>query len=170
MCALPLYIRLWFWLFLWLLGSTTVSERVAAAQGSLPQPLPLAPGAEALGRGGAFVAKADSPLALEYNVAGLAQLRGTQVLLDASLFLPEARLRTCRPWSQEALRPRYGGLLAITTERSRGRSRVCNGARGVPVRAAAAVLRTVGRSLPLPFPVRHAGLGIDTRRRAVRIG
>jgi long-subunit fatty acid transport protein len=42
-------------------------------------------GTEALGRGGAFVAKADSPLALEYNVAGLARQRGTRVLIDSNL-------------------------------------------------------------------------------------
>ena len=42
-------------------------------------------GTEALGRGGAFTAKADSPLALEYNVAGLAQSRGTRLLYDNNL-------------------------------------------------------------------------------------
>ncbi len=42
-------------------------------------------GTEALGRGGAFSAKADSPLALEYNVAGLAQQRGTHALIDNNL-------------------------------------------------------------------------------------
>lgn len=48
-------------------------------------------GTEALGRGGAFVAKADSPLALEYNVAGLAQARGTRVLFDNHLFFSQYR-------------------------------------------------------------------------------
>ena len=43
-------------------------------------------GTEALGRGGAFTAKADSPLALEYNVGGLAQLRGTRLLFDNNLY------------------------------------------------------------------------------------
>ncbi len=42
-------------------------------------------GSEALGRGGAFVAKADDPTAIEYNPAGLAQQRGTRVLLDGHL-------------------------------------------------------------------------------------
>ncbi len=42
-------------------------------------------GTEALGRGGAFTAKADSPLALEYNVAGLGQMRGTRMLFDSNL-------------------------------------------------------------------------------------
>ena len=40
-------------------------------------------GTEALGRGGAFTAKADDPTALVYNVAGLARQRGTRVLVDA---------------------------------------------------------------------------------------
>jgi long-chain fatty acid transport protein len=44
-------------------------------------------GAEALARGGAFVAKADDGTALYYNVAGLAQQRGTRVTFDANLFL-----------------------------------------------------------------------------------
>ena len=43
-------------------------------------------GTEALGRGGAFTAKADSPLALEYNVAGLAGQRGTRLLFDNNLY------------------------------------------------------------------------------------
>ena len=42
-------------------------------------------GTEALGRGGTFTAKADSPLALEYNVGGLAQQRGTHALIDNNL-------------------------------------------------------------------------------------
>jgi long-subunit fatty acid transport protein len=43
-------------------------------------------GAEPMGRGGTFTAKADSPLALEYNVAGLAQQRHVGlVLFDANL-------------------------------------------------------------------------------------
>jgi long-chain fatty acid transport protein len=39
-------------------------------------------GSEALGRGAAFVAKADDPTAIEYNPAGLASQRGTRLLLD----------------------------------------------------------------------------------------
>lgn len=42
-------------------------------------------GTEALGRGGAFTAKADNGLAIEYNVAGLARQRGTHLLFDANL-------------------------------------------------------------------------------------
>ncbi len=42
-------------------------------------------GSEALGRGGAFTAKADNGTALEYNTAGLAAQGGTRLLLDANL-------------------------------------------------------------------------------------
>lgn len=44
-------------------------------------------GSEALGRGGAFTAKADDGTALEYNVAGLARQRGTRLLFDGNLVL-----------------------------------------------------------------------------------
>jgi long-subunit fatty acid transport protein len=46
-------------------------------------------GTEALGRGGAFTAKADSPLALDYNVAGLAKQRGTHLLFDSNLVMQD---------------------------------------------------------------------------------
>jgi long-chain fatty acid transport protein len=42
-------------------------------------------GAQALGRGAAFVAKADDPTALYYNVAGLARQRGTKLLASANV-------------------------------------------------------------------------------------
>jgi len=42
-------------------------------------------GTEALGRGATFTAKADSPLALDYNVGGLAKQRGTRLLFDSNL-------------------------------------------------------------------------------------
>lgn len=44
-------------------------------------------GTEALGRGGAFTAKADDATALQYNVAGLARQRGTRLLVDGNLVL-----------------------------------------------------------------------------------
>ncbi len=44
-------------------------------------------GSEALGRGAAFVAKADDPTAIEYNPAGLAVQRGTKLLLDGHLIM-----------------------------------------------------------------------------------
>jgi hypothetical protein len=88
--------------------------RTVWAQGSIGT-LPLAPGAEALGRGGAFAAKADSPLAIEYNVAGLAQLRGTQVLLDGQLQL--SAVGSCLdPYNHQKQRPCYGGLAAVSTD------------------------------------------------------
>lgn len=50
-------------------------------------------GTEALGRGGAFTARADSPLALEYNVAGFARQRGTRLLLDNNLIFSSYRFQ-----------------------------------------------------------------------------
>ncbi|MGZ3404815.1 MAG: OmpP1/FadL family transporter [Polyangia bacterium] len=44
-------------------------------------------GTEALGRGGAFTAKADDATAMQYNVAGLARQRGTRLLFDGNLIL-----------------------------------------------------------------------------------
>jgi long-subunit fatty acid transport protein len=44
-------------------------------------------GTEALGRGGAFTAKADDATALQYNVAGLARQRGTRLLADGNVIL-----------------------------------------------------------------------------------
>src|SRR4051794_17997039 len=47
-------------------------------------------GAQALGRGGAVTARADDPMVLAYNPAGLAELRGTQFLFNANLALMSA--------------------------------------------------------------------------------
>ena len=44
-------------------------------------------GAEAMGRGGAFTAKATDGTALEYNIAGLAQQRGTRITIEGKLTL-----------------------------------------------------------------------------------
>jgi hypothetical protein len=47
-------------------------------------------GAQALGRAGAVVAKADDPMVLANNPAGLAELRGNQLMLDLNLALMSA--------------------------------------------------------------------------------
>lgn len=44
-----------------------------------------AAGATALGRGGAVTARADDPMVLSYNPAGLVELRGSQLLLDVNI-------------------------------------------------------------------------------------
>jgi long-chain fatty acid transport protein len=44
-------------------------------------------GTQAVGRGGAFVAKADDPTAIYYNPAGLARQRGTNFLFNANILL-----------------------------------------------------------------------------------
>ena len=47
-------------------------------------------GAQALGRGGAVTARADDPMVLMYNPAGLAELRGNQLMIGANLSLMSA--------------------------------------------------------------------------------
>jgi len=46
-------------------------------------------GTEPVGRGGTFTAKADTWLAVEYNVAGLARQRGTRTLLDLNILVSD---------------------------------------------------------------------------------
>lgn len=46
-------------------------------------------GTQALGRGGAFTAKADDGTAIQYNVAGFAGQRGTRLLFNANLWFSE---------------------------------------------------------------------------------
>ncbi len=53
----------------------------AARAGGLEQP---DQGAQALGRGATFTAKADDPTAIYYNVAGLARQRGTRLLFSGN--------------------------------------------------------------------------------------
>jgi hypothetical protein len=103
--------RLWLllWIAVWL-------PQAARAQGSMPSPLPVAAGAEALGRGGAYVAKADSLLALDYNVAGLAGLRGTNVQLEGQVWIPGDSDFPCRDYSRNQARPCAGGSAAISTD------------------------------------------------------
>lgn len=48
-------------------------------------------GAEALGQGGAFAAKADDPTAIYYNPAGIASMEGVNLLLDANFALHSVR-------------------------------------------------------------------------------
>src|SRR5688572_31402783 len=65
------------------LGAVLVTGEVAHAGGFEAPGL----GVEAMGRGGAFTAKADDGSALEYNVAGFARQRGTRLHLDGKLVL-----------------------------------------------------------------------------------
>ncbi len=46
-------------------------------------------GTEALGRGGAFTAKADDGTALQYNIAGFARQRGTRLLVNTNLWFSD---------------------------------------------------------------------------------
>ena len=62
-------------------------------------------GTEALGRGGAFTAKADSPLAIEYNIGGLAKQRGTKLLFDSNLRLPGLHVHSARATIRRRVAP-----------------------------------------------------------------
>lgn len=50
-------------------------------------------GTQALGRGAAFVAKADDGTAIEYNPAGLARQRGTRLLVDGNFYFESYEFR-----------------------------------------------------------------------------
>jgi long-chain fatty acid transport protein len=91
-------------------------------------------GTEALGRGGAFVAKADDPTAIDYNPAGLAEQRGTRVLLDGHIInssysfkrfgaYPDSPSNPATPWGGFAFPtvkdtggPFFAPFLAVTTD------------------------------------------------------
>jgi long-chain fatty acid transport protein len=91
-------------------------------------------GTEALGRGGAFVAKADDPTAIDYNPAGLAGQRGTRVLLDGHVIsssyafqrfgaYPDNPGNAATPWGgfafpkvQDRGGPFFAPFLAVTTD------------------------------------------------------
>jgi long-subunit fatty acid transport protein len=68
-------------------------------------------GAQALGRGATFTARADDGMALQYNVAGLARQRGTHVLLGGSLVLHQFKfLRAGQyPKTEATPPPAYDG-------------------------------------------------------------
>jgi long-chain fatty acid transport protein len=79
-------------------------------------------GTEALGRGGAFTAKADDPTAIQYNVAGLARQRGTKLLLDLNLVLNNydfTRSGTYPDDSTDPMTP-YGGMPFPTVHNTGG--------------------------------------------------
>src|ERR1700752_470312 len=67
-------------------------------------------GAEALGRGATFTAKADSPLAIEYNLGGLAKQRGTRLLLDANLGFRSYASTRAGVYPDSAADAPYGGM------------------------------------------------------------
>jgi long-chain fatty acid transport protein len=91
-------------------------------------------GTEALGRGATFTAKADSPLAVYYNVAGLARQRGTNVLIDGNLNFhsftfqrtgtyPDNSNDPATPWGgsnfpavTDASGPFYAPFVAVTSD------------------------------------------------------
>ena len=77
-------------------------------------------GAEAMGRGGAFTAKADDGTAFEYNIAGFARQRGTRLLLDGKLVLNKFEFTRAGSYPAEA-NTAWGGM-AYPTVTSNGLS------------------------------------------------
>lgn len=65
-------------------------------------------GTEALGRGGAFVAKADDGTALEYNIAGLARQRGTRITLNGNFLFHGTEFTRAGSYPTDPSTP-YGG-------------------------------------------------------------
>jgi len=68
-------------------------------------------GTEALGRGAAFVAKADDGTALYYNVAGLARQRGTRVTMDMNIYVHDVAFTRSGAYPGDPSDPRtpWGG-------------------------------------------------------------
>jgi long-chain fatty acid transport protein len=68
-------------------------------------------GTEALGRGGAFVAKADDGTALYHNIAGLARQRGTRLLINGNLTLDNYEFQRAGVYPDSATNPKtpWGG-------------------------------------------------------------
>lgn len=81
-------------------------------------------GTEALGRAGAFTAKADSPLALEYNVAGFGQQRGTRMVFDSHMYFSQYSFQRAGgdalgPYaevSDHASKPFYAPFFGLSTD------------------------------------------------------
>jgi len=82
-----------------LLFALTTCVSTAAFAGGLEMP---DHGTEALGRGGAFTAKADDPTAVYYNVAGLAEQRGTRLLANANASQSSLRFERAGNYAEEA--------------------------------------------------------------------
>jgi hypothetical protein len=78
----------------------------------------VAAGAEALGRGGAVTARADNPMVLAYNPAGLVELRSSQLLLDLNLPLMHACVDPAGYYGWGA----YGGVTRNILRDDRGNS------------------------------------------------
>lgn len=109
-------------------------------------------GAQALGRGAAFVAKADDSTAIYYNPAGLARQRGTRVYAGGNLYLhsfefqrsgsfPDDPNDPATPWGQRpfpvvnnAAGPFFAPFLAASTDfASLDRLTIAVGAFGPPI-------------------------------------
>jgi long-chain fatty acid transport protein len=64
-------------------------------------------GAQPLSRGGAFTAKADDLTALQYNVAGLAWVRGTHVLIDSNFVMANYEFARAGNYPENTQNPHF---------------------------------------------------------------
>jgi long-chain fatty acid transport protein len=154
-----------------LLGVATLLEGTSATAGGFDE-IP-AQGAQAIGRGGAFTAKADDGTALFYNVAGLAQQRGTKLLVSTNVTLdsytfaragnyPDDPNNPATPWGgrpfpvvSNAAGPSPLPMLAFTTDLGLDRLTF---ATGVLVPSAVGRMFQLGAG-GLPSPARYAAAG-----------
>lgn len=123
-------------------------------------------GAQALGRGGAVTAKADDPMVLAYNPAGLVELRGSQLLLDQNIAIMKACVDPAGYYGWGVY---DGGRPAQLTDTKTGETLNLNLGDGMPGPADqyyANQLDTVCMS-PRPFPIPQL---IFTARLSERFG
>jgi long-subunit fatty acid transport protein len=79
-------------------------------------------GAQAMGRGTAFVARADDPTAIHWNPAGLARLRGTRLFLGGNVFLHSYEFHRAGSFPDDSNDPAtpWGGRPFPTVQNSGG--------------------------------------------------
>jgi long-chain fatty acid transport protein len=126
-----------------------------------------AAGTRPLGRGGAFAARADDPMAIVYNPAMLADLPDTQLMLNSHVVLWDACVQRVGTYGDHASSPgethRFGGPSGVDdTWLSERFPRVCNSGRPGPVPALLASIRLLPE-LGLAFGI-TAPSGLDNSR------
>lgn len=151
----------------------TLGNAPRAHAGGLEIP---APGTQALGRGGAFVARADDPMALYYNPANLADLSGIQLTLQSHLIFYNACFERTGTYGGDARgdvrSSAFGSESAFGTLNTVGEMplpRVCNSGPVGPTPELILtwrVLPQLGLSIGLvsPAAVGHTVWGEDTTR------
>jgi long-subunit fatty acid transport protein len=77
-------------------------------------------GSEAMGRGGAFTAKADDATAFDYNLAGFAKQRGTRLMFDSNLVFNTLSFARAGSYPDLASDVPYGGAAFPKVHNSAG--------------------------------------------------